>query len=253
MTGCYSLHPTENKAVSDDGSECISYHPTENKFKKTGGGGGGGGDSVKTINTKKPDANGNYTITAEDIPTATTTTKGGAPFATSDETIQGQVDSKIVTPKTLSDKLGEQTAGKFYQGNGPDKPGQWVDLPTPPAASFVPIPSIRFDSEKVAQVNHMHYLISPIIVNPAPLQLPERGQFKQDDEIEVLNVSGSTFKVYIKAGSDVIIRYDDQTIEDIDGKFLLSEGPGSYIRLKAENTQLWVVVERNRVTVSAGG
>lgn len=216
------------------------------------GGGGGGGDGVKKINGKSPDSSGNYVIKSDDIPTASESSQGGAPLATSAETIAGTIPNKIVTPKTLSDKLGEQTAGKFYQGDGPDKPGKWVDLPTPPTPSFVPIPSIRFDSEKVAQVNHMYYLISPVIVTPAPLQLPERGQFKADDEIQVLNVSGSTFKIYIKPGSAVIIRYDDQTIEDIDGKFLLSEGPGSYIRLKAENNQLWVVVERNRVTISAG-
>lgn len=218
----------------------------------TGKNGGGGGGGIDTINGRGPDANKNFQIKAEDIPDASETEKGGAPLASSDETIKGEVISKIVSPKTLGDKLGDQTKGKYCVGNGKDQPLDWVDAPTPPTPSFVPIPSIRFDSEKVAQVNHIHYLISPIIVTPAPLQLPERGKFKPDDEIQVLNLSGSTFKVYIKPGSAVIIRYDDQTIEDIDGKFLLSEGPGSYIRLKAENNQLWVVVERNRVTVSVG-
>lgn len=219
----------------------------------TGKSGGGGGGGIDTINGRGPDSNKNFQIKAEDIPDASEKQKGGAPLASSDETIKGEVTNKIVSPKTLGDKLGDQTKGKYCIGNGKNQPLDWVDAPTPPTPSFVPIPSIRFDSEKVAQVNHMYYLISPVIVTPAPLQLPERGQFKADDEIQVLNVSGSTFKIYIKAGSAVIIRYDDQTIEDIDGKFLLSEGPGSYIRLKAENNQLWVVVERNRVTVSAGG
>lgn len=252
MPDCYSLRPTENKAVNSDGTKCAVYKPTENKISVPDGG-GGGGDGIKTINGKGPDSSGNYQIVADDIPTASETTKGGASFATSEETIAGTVTNKIVTPKTLADKLGEQNEGKYYRGKGKDQPGEWVDLPTPPTPSFVPMPSIRFDDEKVAEANHCHYLISPVITTPAPLQLPVRGQFKENDEIEVVNVSGSTFKVYIKAGSAVMIRFDGQTIEDIDGKFLLSEGPGSFVRLKAENNQIWVVINRNRVTVSSGG
>lgn len=121
------------------------------------------------------------------------------------------------------------------------------------SSAIFPMPSIKFDNETVATPNHCHLLIDPIIVTPAPLQLPERGQFKKDDEIEVVNFSGSTFKVYIKPGSNVLIRFDGQTIEDIDGKFLLSGGNGSFVRLKAESTQIWFVINRNNITISSGG
>ncbi len=215
-------------------------------------GGGGGGDGIKTINSKGPDSSGNYQIKSDDIPKATATEAGSASLATSEETIAGTVTDKIVTPKTLSDKLGDQTAGKFYQGQGPDQPGKWVDLPTPPTPSFVPMSSVKFDNATVARANYWHWLIAPVIVTPAPLQLPDRGDFKTDDEIWVVNATGSTFKIIIKPGSSDTIRFDDQIIEDISGKFLLSEGPGSYVRLKALNNQMWVVIERNRISVSSG-
>lgn len=218
----------------------------------TGDGGGGGGDGVKKINGKDPDSSGNYVIKADDIPTASETSQGGAPLATSDETIKGQISNKIVTPKTLADKLGAQTKGKFYQGNGPDQPGEWVDLPTPPDPSFVPMSSVKFDNATVARANYWHWLIAPVIVTPCPLQLPERGDFKTNDEIWVVNATGSTFKLFIKPGSADIIRFDDKSIEDIDGRFLLSEGPGSFVRLKALSNQMWVVIERNRISISSG-
>lgn len=218
----------------------------------TGSGGGGGGDGIKKINGQGPDASGNYVIKSSDIPNASESSKGAAPLATSEETIKGEVGNKIVTPATLAAKLGAQTKGKLYQGNGPDKPGEWVDVPTPPAPSFVPMPSIRFDNATVAQANHCYWLIDPVIVTPAPLQLPERGNFKQDDEILVVNATGSTFKVTIKPGSADIIRFDDKLIEDIDGKFLLSEGPGSFVLLKALSSQMWVVIYRNRISIGSG-
>lgn len=232
-------------------ADCYKYDPTVNRIGKLDNGGGGGGDGIQTINGKKPDSSGNYQITSSDIPTASESQAGGAPLASSDETIKGEIGDKIVTPKTLADKLGDQTDGKYYQGQGKDKPGKWVDLPNPPTPSFTPMPSIKFDNATVAKANHCHWLIDPIVVMPAPLQLPERGDFKADDEIEVVNASGSSFKLFIKPGSADIIRFDDKTIEDIDGKFLLSEGPGSFVRLKALSTQMWVVINRNRITVSA--
>lgn len=216
------------------------------------GGGGGGGDGVKKINGKSPDSSGNYVIKADDIPTASESSQGGASLATSEETIAGTVGNKIVTPKTLSDKLGEQTAGKFYQGDGADKPGKWVDLPTPPSI-YTPIPLKKFNDTTIAQPNNFYALVDPSINPPTELQLPDRGSFKVGDEIEVMNFSGSSFKVTIKPGSAVIIRFDNQSIEDIDQKFLLSEGPGSFVRLKAESNQIWFVINRNRITVSAGG
>lgn len=127
MADCYSYHPTENKAVNDDGTECAVYKPTENKIKVPSGG-GGGGDGIQTINGKKPDTSGNYQIKADDIPTATTADKGAAQFATTDETIAGSESSKIVSPKTLSDKLGDQTQTYFAIGNGKDKPIDWAPI-----------------------------------------------------------------------------------------------------------------------------
>lgn len=247
MPDCYSLHPTENKAVSPDGTKCALYKPTENKLIIPESG-GGGGDGIKTINGKGPDESGNYQITSDDIPTATTITKGIASFATSDETIAGTVENKIVTPKTLSDKLGDQTVGKFYQGDGKDKPGKWVDIPTPPTPSFIPITFDTFISDKVAQTNHAYGAIDS--KTTITLQLPPRGSFKRGDILEVENVSAASFKITLNA--DLIIRYDNTTIQDIDGRFLLSEGPGSSIKLRAESSQLWYVVRRDRVTVSSG-
>lgn len=215
------------------------------------GGGGGGGDGIQTINGRKPDANKNFNITAQDIPDASENAKGGASLASSDETIKGEVANKIVTPKTLADKLGEQTAGKFYQGQGPDQPGKWVDIPTPPA-SYVPIPFSKFNSSTKAQANHAYGLVDPDPNPPVPLELPNRGSFKTGDILEVENITGVSFKITIPSGSAVEIRYDSQTITDIDNKVLLSEGPGSSIKLRAESSQLWYVVRRDRVTVSSG-
>lgn len=231
----------------------LTVNPVTGLLELVGkGGGGGGGDGVKKINGKSPDSSGNYVIKADDIPTASETAQGGATLATSEETIAGTVTNKIVTPKTLSDKLGDQTEGKYYRGKGKDQPGEWVDLPTPPTPSFVPMPSVRFDDSIVAQVNHNHWLTDPVIVTPTPIQLPVRGQFKPNDEIEIVNLSGSSFKLFIKSGDASIIRFDNQSFTDIDGKFLLSEGNGSFVRLKAQSSQLWVVINRNRVTVSSG-
>lgn len=229
----------------------LTVNPTTGLLELVGkGGGGGGGDGIQKINGKGPDASGNYVIKSDDIPAASETSQGASALATSQETIKGKIGNKIVTPKTLADKLGSQTKGKFYQGNGPDQPGEWVDIPTPPTPSFVPMPSVKFDNATVARANYWHWLIAPVIVTPAPLQLPDRGDFKTDDEIWVVNATGSTFRIIIKPGSSDTIRFDNQIIEDISGNFLLSEGPGSYVRLKALNNQMWVVIERNRVTVS---
>lgn len=92
------------------------------------GGGGRGGDGIQTINGRKPDANKNFNITAQDIPDASENAKGGAPLASSDETIKGEVTNKIVTPKTLADKLGDQTQTYFGIGNGKDKPIEWAPI-----------------------------------------------------------------------------------------------------------------------------
>ena len=127
MPDCYSLRPTENKAVNSDGTKCAVYKPTENKISIPDNG-GGGGDGIKTINGKGPDSSGNYQITSNDIPTATDTSKGVASFANSDETIAGQVSDKIVTPKTLSDKLGDQTQTYFGIGNGKNNPIIWAPI-----------------------------------------------------------------------------------------------------------------------------
>lgn len=127
-----------------------------------------------------------------------------------------------------------------------------VSTKATPTPIYSPIPIKRFSSATVAEPNFCYVLTDPTTETPAPLQLPERGSFKPKDEIEVVNLSGTTFKITLKQGGDNLIRFDDKTIESIDGKFLLSGGNGSFIRLKAENYQLWFVINRNNITISSG-
>lgn len=153
---------------------------------------------------------------------ATTTEKGVLRIATQDEVNTGTVKDAVVTPETLKN---------FPQ-------------PTP---SYVPIPLEAFISDKVAKANHAYAAIDS--KNTLTLQLPPRGSFKRSDILEVENLSAPAFKITLNA--DLLIRYDNTVIEDIDGRFLLSEGPGSSIKLRAESTQLWYVVRRDRVTISS--
>lgn len=113
-----------------------------------------------------------------------------------------------------------------------------------------PLPFLKFNSSTKAQTNHAYGLVSPDVSPPVALELPDIGNFTAGDILEVDNISGVSFKVTIPSGSSVELRYDDQLLVDIDNKFLLSEGAGSSIKLRAENSQLWYVVRRNRVTVS---
>lgn len=118
-------------------------------------------------------------------------------------------------------------------------------------SSYTPLPFSKFNSSTKAQSNHAYGLVSPDVSPPVPLELPDIGNFTEGDILEVDNVSGVSFKITILSGSSVEIRYDDQLLTDIDNKFLLSEGAGSSIKLRAENSQLWYVVRRDRVTVSS--
>lgn len=204
--------------------------------------------------------------------------KGVVETATGAETLEGKINNKFVTPWGLRLKLAGdfpipeyEDPPKFAYGRGDKEALDWSKPVSNDGSIEIkqiakdqtnyrvlkaptsPMPSIRFDNATVAKPNYCYWLIDPVIVTPAPLQLPERGDFKQDDEILVVNATGSTFKITIKSGSADIIRFDDQLIEDISGKFLLSEGPGSFVRLKALNGQMWVVIDRNRITVSSGG
>lgn len=181
------------------------------------------------------------------VQNSSSTQKGVSQLATQEETISGEENTKTVTPKTLSDKLGDQTEGKYYRGKGKDQPGEWVDLPNPPSPSYVPIPLETFINDKVAKANHAYAAIDS--KNTLTLQLPPRGSFKRSDILEVENLSASAFKITLN--TDLLIRYDNTVIQDFDGKFLLSEGPGSSIKLRAESTQLWYVVRRDRVTISS--
>lgn len=115
-----------------------------------------------------------------------------------------------------------------------------------PAAKYTPIPFETFITDKIAESNHAYAAIDS--KNTLAIQLPARGSFKRGDIIEVENLSASAFKITLN--NNLIIRYDDKIIEDIDGKFLLSQGPGSSIKLRAESTQLWYVVRRDRVSIS---
>lgn len=64
-------------------------------------------------------------ITVKDT---TTTEKGVSTLSTSQETIIGVETSKIVTPKTLSDKLGAQTQGYFAIGNRKEQAIAWATI-----------------------------------------------------------------------------------------------------------------------------
>jgi hypothetical protein len=118
-------------------------------------------------------------------------------------------------------------------------------------SSYTPLPFLKFNSSTKAQSNHAYGLVSPDVSPPVPLELPDIGSFEEGDVIEVDNISGVSFKITIPSGSSVELRYDNQLLIDIDNKFLLSEGAGSSIKLRAENSQLWYVVRRDRVTVSS--
>lgn len=155
---------------------------------------------------------------------ATTTEKGVLRIATQQEVNTGTVKDAVVTPETLK------------------------NLP----ANYIPLPVITFNSFKKAQVNHAYILVDPDPEAQTPLELPDRGSFKRGDILEVDNLSGKMFKITIPQNSAVEIRYDNELLTDLSGKFLLSEGPGSSIKLRAESTQLWYVVRRDRVTISAG-
>lgn len=64
-------------------------------------------------------------VTAKD---GTENQKGIYLTSSSQETIKGEIQNKIVTPKTLSDKLGDQTQTYFGIGNGKDKPIEWAPI-----------------------------------------------------------------------------------------------------------------------------
>lgn len=154
---------------------------------------------------------------------ATTNEKGILRIATQQEVNTGKINDAVVTPETLKN----------------------FPKPTP---SYVPITFDTFITDKLAQTNHAYAAIDS--KTTLTLQLPPRGSFKRGDILEVENLSAASFKITLN--SDLIIRYDDTIIEDTDGKFLLSEGPGSSVKLRAESSQLWYVVRRDRVTVSSG-
>lgn len=146
--------------------------------------------------------------------------KGVLRIATQEEVNMGTVKDAVITPETLK--------------NYPQ--------PTP---VYLPIPLEVFISDAVAKTNHAYAAIDS--KNTLTLQLPPRGSFKRSDILEVENLSAAAFKITLN--TDLLIRYDNTIIEDTDGKFLLSQGPGSSIKLRAESTQLWYVVRRDRVAI----
>lgn len=191
----------------------------------TGPGGGGGGGGVQKINGNSPDSSGNYVIKPTDIPTATESTRGGATIATSQDIIDGTVDNKIVTPKKLAEALNNQ----------------------PPKQ----LPLTTFNTDITLTPNHAHALVSEEVIDVRVCKLPARATFSKGDVIECEDVSGFNFKITVEG--DTLLRIDDTLISSIDGKFLISAGRGSSIKLRALSSQLWYVVRRDRVTVSAGG
>lgn len=62
------------------------------------------------------------------VQNSSSTQKGVSQLATQEETISGEENTKIVTPKTLSDKLGDQTQTHFGIGNGKNQPISWAPI-----------------------------------------------------------------------------------------------------------------------------
>ena len=205
--------------------DCYKYDPTVNRIGKldNGGGGGGGGDGIQTINGKKPDSSGNYVIKSNDIPMANESTPGAAAIATSQDITDGTADDKIVTPKKLTEALNAQT--------------------------IKPMRLIRFNTNITLEPNNAYALVSEDVIDVLNCELPARATFKEGDVIECEDVSGFNFKVTVTG--DTLLRIDDTVISSIDGKFLVSAGRGSSIKLRALSSQLWYVVRRDRVTVSS--
>lgn len=196
----------------------------------TGDGSGGGGDGIQTINGRKPDANKNFNIIAEDVPDASESAKGGLPIATSAEAIAGTIDNKIITPKKLSDALGNALSGLKFGG----------------------LKYKKFDDFTQMEPNTLYISIDPAVNPPAEAKLPPRGTGKEGDLIIVYNIAGSvSFKVTLN--TDLILHHDGQAISDIDGKYLLGDKGGSCVLLGCGGNQQWFSLLHYQITLTAGG
>lgn len=158
-------------------------------------------------------------VTAKD---ASYTQKGVCRAATQEEVDAGIISNVFVTPETLK------------------------NFPFP-IQGYIPIPLVIFNTDIVLQPNHSHALVSEEVISTVTCQLPERGTFSKSDVIECDDVSGFNFKITVTG--DTLLRIDDTLISSIDGKFLISGGRGSTVKLRAINSQLWYVVRRDRVTI----
>lgn len=197
----------------------------------TGDGGGGGGDGIKKINGQGPDSSGNYVIKPSDIPDASESSKGALPIATSEEAIAGTIDTKIITPKKLSDALGAALSGLKFSG----------------------LKYKKFDDAIQLEPNYLYICVDPAVNPPAAAKLPPRGTGKEGDLIIVYNITatnGVSFKVTLN--TDLILHHDGQVITEIDGKYLLGDKGGSCVLLGCGGNQQWFSLFHYQITLTAG-
>lgn len=163
---------------------------------------------------------------------STTDTIGVSTLATSAEAIAGQVDNKIITPKTLSDTLSNALSGLKFTGLKYEK----------------------FVSDIQLQPNYMYICTEPAVKPPADAKLPPRGTGKQGDIIIVYNITtyeNVSFKVTLN--TDLVLHHDGQAISDIDGKYLLGDKGGSCVLLGCGGNQQWFSLLHYQITLTAGG
>lgn len=162
---------------------------------------------------------------------ATTTAIGVSTLATSAEAIAGQLDNKIITPKTLADTLANSLGNLKFSGLKYEK----------------------FVNDIQLQPNYMYICTEPGVKPPADAKLPARGIGQQGDIIIVYNLTtyeNVSFKVTLN--TDLVLHHDGQVITDLDGKYLLGDKGGSCVLLGCGGNQQWFSLLHYQITLTAG-
>lgn len=162
---------------------------------------------------------------------ATTTAIGVSTLATSAEAIAGQLDNKIITPKTLSDTVSNALSGLKFGG----------------------LKYKKFDDAIQLQPNYLYICVDPSVNPPADAKLPPRGTGKEGDLIIVYNITATnnvSFKVTLN--TDLILHHDGQAISDIDGKYLLGDKGGSCVLLGCGGNQQWFSLLHYQINLTSG-
>lgn len=163
---------------------------------------------------------------------STTEAIGVSTLATSAEAIAGQVDNKIITPKTLSDTLANSLGNLKFSG----------------------LKYKKFVDDIQLQPNYLYICTDPAVNPPADAKLPPRGTGKAGDIIIVYNITATnnvSFKVTLN--TDLILHHDGQVINDTSGKYLLGDKGGSCVLLGCGGGQQWFSLLHYQITLTAGG